>query len=62
MGKAPDKYSKIILPLPHPDEHHLNAAEGWLELGNHLEANEELEKIEAFIRPHPDHCRPDISS
>jgi len=27
------------------DRHHLQAAEGWLELGNHLEANEEPEKI-----------------
>jgi hypothetical protein len=29
---------------PH-DRMHLNAAEGWLGLGNHVEANEELEKI-----------------
>jgi hypothetical protein len=25
-------------PLPLPDFHHWNAAQGWLELGNHLEA------------------------
>jgi tetratricopeptide (TPR) repeat protein len=30
-------------PLPLPDLHHLRAASGWLELGDHLEANEELE-------------------
>src|SRR5262245_23684325 len=28
--------------------------QGWLELGNHLEANEELEKITASLRAHPD--------
>jgi len=27
------------------DKRHLEAAEGWLELGLHLDANEELEKI-----------------
>ena len=35
------------------DLHHLRAAEGWLELGNHLEANEELENITAQLRAHP---------
>ena len=33
---------------------HLEAAQGWLELGNHLEASEELEKITAKLRSHPD--------
>ena len=28
-----------------PDTHHLSAAEGWLELGNPLEALAELERI-----------------
>jgi tetratricopeptide (TPR) repeat protein len=37
-----------------PDSHHLRAAEGWLELGNHFEANEELEKISPELRIHPD--------
>ena len=32
---------------------HLEAAEGWVELGNHLEANEELERITAENRAHP---------
>lgn len=27
-------------PLEHPDDIHLQAAQGWLELGNHVEANE----------------------
>jgi len=31
--------------LPFPDNKHLEAAEGWLGLGNWLEANEELENI-----------------
>jgi tetratricopeptide (TPR) repeat protein len=33
---------------------HFQAAQGWLELENHLEANEELEKITAALRTHPD--------
>jgi tetratricopeptide (TPR) repeat protein len=40
-------------PLDLPDLHHLNAALGWLELGNHLEANEELENITPTLRSHP---------
>ena len=41
-------------PLTPPDSFHLNAAVGWLELGNHLEANEDLEKIAPALRVHPD--------
>ena len=41
-------------PLPLPDLHHLRAASGWLELGDHLEANEELEWIRPQLRVHPD--------
>jgi tetratricopeptide (TPR) repeat protein len=41
-------------PLEPPDSHHLSAALGWLELGNHLEAYEELEKIAPKLRAHPD--------
>jgi hypothetical protein len=37
-------------PLSPPDTHHLRAAEGWLELGNHLEANAELENIMPELR------------
>jgi tetratricopeptide (TPR) repeat protein len=33
-----------------PDSFHLSAAIGWFELGNHLEANEELEKIVPTLR------------
>ena len=36
------------------DKRHLEAAEGWLGLGLHLEANEELEQITAQLRAHPD--------
>jgi len=34
-----------VKTFPPGDVRHLEAAQGWLELGNHLEANEELEKI-----------------
>jgi tetratricopeptide (TPR) repeat protein len=40
--------------LPIQDTHHLNAARGWVELGNHLEAFDELEKIAPLNRAHPD--------
>jgi tetratricopeptide (TPR) repeat protein len=40
-------------PLPHPDNKHLEAAEGWLGLGNWREANEELEQISPQLRAHP---------
>lgn len=40
--------------LQPPDSHHLSAAIGWLELGNQLEANGELEKITPQLRVHPD--------
>jgi tetratricopeptide (TPR) repeat protein len=35
------------------DIHCLNAAEGWLELGNHLEAGQELDNITPEFRAHP---------
>jgi tetratricopeptide (TPR) repeat protein len=41
-------------PLPPPDGHHLRAAQGWIELGNHQEANQELERIAPELRTHPD--------
>lgn len=40
--------------LPDIDARHLRAATGWLELGNDVEANEELEKISPAMRSHPD--------
>ena len=39
-------------PLQHPDQLHLQGAIGWLELGNYLEANEELERIQPKLRAH----------
>jgi len=36
------------------DVHHLNAAEGWLELGNHREAFNELEKVGPRNRTAPE--------
>lgn len=36
-----------------PDSHYLKAAEGWLELGNHYQAIEELKKISLKGRFHP---------
>ncbi len=41
-------------PLEPPDLHYLNAAKGWLELGNNLAAIEEWEKIDPSRRSHPD--------
>lgn len=43
-----------VQPLTPPDSHHLLAAQGWIELGNYSEANEELEKISPPLRVHPD--------
>jgi tetratricopeptide (TPR) repeat protein len=36
------------------DQRHLEGAQGWLGLGNWLEANEELEQITPQMRAHPD--------
>jgi tetratricopeptide (TPR) repeat protein len=35
------------------DQHYLDAAEGWLGLGDHLSANEELEQITPELSAHP---------
>ena len=40
-------------PLPYPDHRHLEAAEGWLGLGNWREASIELEQIQPQFRTHP---------
>lgn len=45
---------KRIKPLQPPDSFHLSAADGWLGLGDFLAATEELEKITAESRSHPD--------
>ena len=42
-----------MTPMPWPDQNHLQAAEGWLGLGNPHEANEELERITPEHRVHP---------
>jgi tetratricopeptide (TPR) repeat protein len=41
-------------PLPHPNNLHLQAAQGWLELGNRREADAELHHIAAEYRSHPE--------
>jgi tetratricopeptide (TPR) repeat protein len=43
-----------VKPLSPTDRTHLQAAEGWLDLGNHVEASAELEKIAPANRAHPD--------
>jgi tetratricopeptide (TPR) repeat protein len=43
-----------VKPLPAPDIHKLRAAQGWLELGNPLEAKVEWQRIEPAYRSHPD--------
>lgn len=40
-------------PIEAPDHHHLNAAEGWLALGDLSEAHTELKKISLACRFHP---------
>ena len=53
-GKAPGEFSRKIPPLPHSVQHYVNAAEGWLELGNQVEANGELDQVPTELRVHPD--------
>jgi tetratricopeptide (TPR) repeat protein len=43
-----------VNPLEPPDNHHLRAAEGWLELGHPGEASQELRKINPELHSHPD--------
>jgi hypothetical protein len=40
-------------PLQPPDSHHVHAALGWLELGNHIEADAELDNIDGPLRRIP---------
>lgn len=37
-----------------PDNHHLRAAIGWLELGSHLDAESELDRIQPKLQLRPD--------
>jgi Flp pilus assembly protein TadD len=48
---SPDPTPESLSP---PDTHHLRAAIGWLELGNHLEAGEEIARIAPAMLEHPD--------
>ncbi len=41
-------------PLDSPDNHHVRAVHGWLDLGNPREAVLELERISSAARGHPD--------
>lgn len=41
-------------PLQPPESHHLSAASGWLGLGRHLEADQELQNIAPHNSAHPD--------
>jgi tetratricopeptide (TPR) repeat protein len=43
----------MMKKLDHADEIHLNAAEGWLGLGDLNSANDELEEITPEFRVHP---------
>ena len=45
---------KNIPTLPMADLHHLNAAEGWLGLGDWQSADDELEAITPELRAHPE--------
>jgi len=44
----------VVNKIEPPDIHHLKAAVGWLELGNHVEAGEEIARISAANLNHPD--------
>jgi len=44
----------VAMTLEAPDTHYLRAAVGWLELGNHTEAGEELARIRPGFVNHPD--------
>jgi tetratricopeptide (TPR) repeat protein len=44
----------LMIELEPPDNHHLRAAIGWLELGNSAEARGELDRIAPGHRNHPD--------
>ena len=41
-------------PLSQADAIHLEAAQGWLELGNHVEANEELHSAHSWTPTYSD--------
>jgi len=43
-----------IDPLPAEAQRHVDAADGWLSLGNHVEASAELGKVQSKNGRHPD--------
>ena len=45
---------QVMKTLPLSAQHHLEAAEGWIELGNFEEAKKELKQINARFKSHPD--------
>lgn len=47
-------FKRMMKALQPPDSHHIDAAPGWLDLGNHIEADAELDNIAASSRAHPD--------
>jgi predicted Zn-dependent protease len=47
----------MIKSLEPPDIHHLNAAEGWLGLGNVSEAEQELTRLTTTVHSHPEVLR-----
>jgi len=45
---------RMMKTLGPPDSHYLNAAVGWIELGDPLEAFDELQKVDPEFSLHPD--------
>ncbi len=54
MGGLSTTTVDMIPPLQPPDSYHLQAAQGWIELENYIEADAELDKITPHLRAHPD--------
>jgi tetratricopeptide (TPR) repeat protein len=53
-GPKPTTPAMLMKPLAPPDSHYLNAAQGWLGLGDCQSAQDELELIDPRLRTHPD--------
>src|SRR2546426_672148 len=49
-----DTLNTVAKKLEPPDSHHLRGAVGWLELGNPVEAGEEIARVSAANLEHPD--------
>lgn len=48
------EYPRCVEGIGYPDRHHVSAAEGWLELGDSLEAARELRRVSNPALGHPD--------